>query len=266
MQITAIMGTNRDGHTQENVRRIEAFFQEQEPIQFNWVFLKDKDIRTCTGCHNCIFSGEQFCPLKHDDVARIVAQMKSSDAVIFASPGYMMNVTGIMKQFLDRVAYNCHRPSFFSQKALLVSNSSPWSTKAAVQAMQSFVEASGFDIVEDLQTAYFPIQMTAIATAKEDRKVQDSAARFYQSIKQQTPRKPIGMGGLMQFASMQYISSLAPQLFKADNDFFNALRNKGMKHWYIPVRIKPFPFFMSKLMMPMIKSSIRKTFVPERDT
>ncbi len=44
------------------------------------------------------------CPLM-DDRERIEKQILASDGVIFASPVFAMNVTALMKKFLDRFAY-----------------------------------------------------------------------------------------------------------------------------------------------------------------
>ena len=115
MRIVAIMGTNRNGRTREVVEKIDSIFQAKGEPAFEYVYLKDKDIRFCTGCHNCIFVGEDRCPLK-DDIRGIEETMMEADAVIFASPAYMMNVTAYMKNFLDRVAYHCHRPVFLRQE------------------------------------------------------------------------------------------------------------------------------------------------------
>jgi multimeric flavodoxin WrbA len=34
---------------------------------------------------------------------------------VFASPIYVEDVNGAMKNFIDRMAYNCHRPRFFGR-------------------------------------------------------------------------------------------------------------------------------------------------------
>jgi multimeric flavodoxin WrbA len=36
--------------------------------------------------------------------------MQEADGVIFASPGYTANVSGLMKNLMDRLAYTAHRP------------------------------------------------------------------------------------------------------------------------------------------------------------
>jgi len=269
MKFVAIMGTNREGKTLAVVRAIEtrlmqkAKSQGMESPSFTYIFLKNEDIRTCTGCHQCIFTGEARCPLKNDAVADIVSRMEAADAVVFASPGYMMNVTGIMKQFLDRVAYNCHRPRFFRQKALLVANSSQWATKETIKAMESFAGGSGFEIAGRLTTSYLPIPMRPEAVAKEDAKVEQMADHLWDKLCTRAPRPPIGLGDLMQFAAMKHLSDKFPARCSADHAFFSKICATGLRHWYVPVRIKPAALLMKTLMMPFVKSSMNKMFLYE---
>ena len=46
--------------------------------------------------------------------------MMDADGIIVASPVYAMNVTALLKNFLDHTAYFYHRPEFFTKKALVV--------------------------------------------------------------------------------------------------------------------------------------------------
>lgn len=46
--------------------------------------------------------------------------MLEADGVIFASPVYVYNMSGLIENFVDRFAYTCHRPQFF-KPAVIVS-------------------------------------------------------------------------------------------------------------------------------------------------
>lgn len=256
MNVVAIMGTNRKGRTQEEVEKIDEIFQAKGEPPFEYIYLKDKDIQFCTGCHNCIFVGEDKCPLK-DDVRDIEAKMLAADAVIFASPAYMMNVTAYMKNFLDRVAYNCHRPKYFGRKALLVANSSPFATKAAVKAMRDFADGAGFECME-LRTSLIPMPMVEDAKRKEWEKVADTAERFYDAIKSPKKRK-LNMGNLMQFMAMKTMALLMPRVMKADYAYFTALGAYEGKRWYVDdVTIPFFPRMMVKIIGPMMLRGMGK--------
>ena len=67
--------------------------------EVEFVSLRGKDIRFCIGCMTCQKSGR--CVLK-DDVAEIMAKVKESEVIIFATPIYYYEMCGQMKTLSDR--------------------------------------------------------------------------------------------------------------------------------------------------------------------
>ncbi|RLA78866.1 MAG: flavodoxin family protein [Deltaproteobacteria bacterium] len=61
--------------------------------------LVDFNILPCKGCDKCVKGKE--CP-QDDDVGKILEKLESSDAIIIATPTYWGNVSGILKNFMDR--------------------------------------------------------------------------------------------------------------------------------------------------------------------
>jgi putative NADPH-quinone reductase len=66
------------------------------------VFLVEKEIRHCLGCFNCWIKTPGKC-IQKDDMEDLLTKFISSDIVVFATPLYVFNVTGIMKNFMDRL-------------------------------------------------------------------------------------------------------------------------------------------------------------------
>lgn len=64
------------------------------------IFLKDKDIRYCTGCSVCSMYGKP-CPQK-DDAAGIVEKMIAADVIVMATPVYFYTMSAQMKTLIDR--------------------------------------------------------------------------------------------------------------------------------------------------------------------
>ncbi|MHC1756507.1 MAG: flavodoxin family protein [Methanosarcina sp.] len=77
------------------------------------------DLSQCRCCFVCFTEGESHCPCK-DNAPVIEQKIHSADGVIFATPVYGMNVSALMKDFIDRFSYIFHRPSFFDKKDLLL--------------------------------------------------------------------------------------------------------------------------------------------------
>jgi multimeric flavodoxin WrbA len=66
------------------------------------VFLAKKDIKPCRGCFSCWIKTPGKCVIK-DDMAGLLEKIKDVDIIVFATPLYVDNVTGIMKNFMDRI-------------------------------------------------------------------------------------------------------------------------------------------------------------------
>jgi multimeric flavodoxin WrbA len=75
-------------------------------------------INYCLGCGKCMSEG--VCPQK-DDVKEIQDKMRAADGIIFASPVYVLHVTGLMKNFIDRCLPMGHRPCLHEKYAAAVS-------------------------------------------------------------------------------------------------------------------------------------------------
>ena len=67
--------------------------------------LKNKNIHPCTGCYTCWTKTPGEC-IFDDDMTDLRYKFRTADLIIFASPLYVYSVTGIMKNFLDRLVPN----------------------------------------------------------------------------------------------------------------------------------------------------------------
>lgn len=65
------------------------------------VFLAKKKINPCTGCFTCWLKTPGKC-IFDDDMAELLEKFRQSDIAVFATPLYVDNVSGIMKNFMDR--------------------------------------------------------------------------------------------------------------------------------------------------------------------
>ena len=75
--------------------------------------LRHLNIQPCTGCCLCLSKGSEYCPHRSDDVKLILDKMIEAQGVIFVVPNYSLQVSGLLKQLLDRLAFVFHRPRLF---------------------------------------------------------------------------------------------------------------------------------------------------------
>jgi len=78
--------------------------------------LKDKEIRPCLACKTCARSNK--CSLD-DDMSSLLDKLQQSELIILGSPTYFDNVTGLMKNFMDRCLPLYINNSLRGKKAIL---------------------------------------------------------------------------------------------------------------------------------------------------
>ena len=97
-----------------------------------------------------------LCPLK-DDRSIIEEKIKNADGVIFTSPNYVFNVSGLMKNFIDRFAYVCHRPRFF-KNAIVLTTSGVGGSRFMLMNFSTALKIWGFNIVKSFGVLPMEIQ------------------------------------------------------------------------------------------------------------
>ena len=103
MRITVFNGSPRteNGNTHWIVREFAAGAEEVGATVEN-IFLAEQDFRPCEGCFACWKRTPGTC-MYTDDMAELLGKFPASDLVVFATPLYVDNVSGIMKLFMDRL-------------------------------------------------------------------------------------------------------------------------------------------------------------------
>jgi multimeric flavodoxin WrbA len=202
MKILAIIGSPRGkGNTYRTVRKVEERMKAQGDIQFDYLFLKDANLQSCKGCNICLLKGEDRCPLK-DDRADIDQRMREADGVVFASPTYVLNVTALMKNFIDRFAFSSHRPRFF-KPAMAISTTGATGAELVSFLLGLTAGSWGFDVVSKVSAltpfdgkAYVHKDM-AKYNSKMEKKLDKAARKFYTAVRQ--GRRQPGVFSIAQF-------------------------------------------------------------------
>ncbi len=106
MNILALCGSPRT--IRSTTRRLAGFVLEgarSAGAETEMIDLCDLRITPCTACEGCTCTGT--CVFD-DDLPFILERIKEADALVFASPVYLDNVSGQMKIFFDRLADAIH--------------------------------------------------------------------------------------------------------------------------------------------------------------
>ncbi len=104
MKIVAINGSHRGkkGYTQFLLNLI-AEGAIAKGASFETIILADYKINPCKACRACHTEKHYLKCVYDDDVEEIFNVMKEADILIYATPIYIFNMTGLMKTFLDRI-------------------------------------------------------------------------------------------------------------------------------------------------------------------
>ena len=97
MKIIAISGSPRKGNTDFMLNTI---LDEITDHQKELILLREKNIQYCTGCDIC-YNECKPCSID-DDMPEIIEKLLEADLIIFGTPNYFSNVSGLMKVFMDR--------------------------------------------------------------------------------------------------------------------------------------------------------------------
>lgn len=195
MKIVAINSSMRKGgNTEQIVKHVEDRLREKAALtgcalQFEYISLADLNLSFCCGCRVCFDKGEAKCPHK-DSLLELHAKIQSADGVIFASPVYAEDVNAVMKNFIDRMAFNNHRPSFAGKSALLMTTSAMRSSNHAVRTMKFVFGAWGFHIAGIGKFSMGALMDKTESAEKFCRDTQKLSDRLFVAITEKKPLKP----------------------------------------------------------------------------
>lgn len=108
---------------------------EEYKIESTSICLSKIAIGICAGCRLCFDKGEENCPHK-DDVLSLNHKLANVDLIVFGGPIYVEDINGIAKNWIDRMAFNCHRPGLYNQKAYILLNSGSGASQHAIKTLE----------------------------------------------------------------------------------------------------------------------------------
>ena len=217
MKVIAVLGSpRRHGGGHGVVKDLEGKLKALGDIEVEYVHLVDFGLLPCKGCFTCISKGESHCPLKdgREDLER---RMLAVDGLILVSPGYVQNVSGLFKNFMDRFAYTNHRPRFFHQSTLVVANGGA-GLKHTLRALS--MSLGGARVVDRLSVAIPPWPINEKMQAKNERAIERAAQALYKDM---TTKGPSPSPDFQEYMRFRFFSRIAPEMkehLPADFEFY----------------------------------------------
>ncbi|MBS3886230.1 MAG: flavodoxin family protein [Dethiobacter sp.] len=111
MKVLAVNGSHRKGKNTAEMLKAVLDGAAELGAETELLELMDYQIKECIACNKCLSKAE--CTIQDDDMAELSAKLVAADGIVFGSPVYFANVTGRLKDFIDR-----SRPLHLVQNAL----------------------------------------------------------------------------------------------------------------------------------------------------
>ncbi|NIR87485.1 flavodoxin family protein [Candidatus Bathyarchaeota archaeon] len=138
VKVLAIVGSPRKENTYKLVEAVAEAVAEKKSVETELVHLADFDIKHCSGCSDyCEKTGE--CNIQ-DDMQKLYPKLKEADVLIMGTPTYYWNVTGLLKNFIDRVNPLYHTESLKGKMGAAVAVAEEDGQELALSAISSFFE------------------------------------------------------------------------------------------------------------------------------
>jgi multimeric flavodoxin WrbA len=251
MKILACVGSYRkNGNTARVVDLIQGQMQKEavrigESLEIETLFLSRQNTGLCRGCRVCFDKGEEKCPLK-DDLLAIKAKILEADGMIVASPVYVDDVSGTMKNWIDRLAHVCHRPEFAGKSVYLVATTGSSPTGHAIRTLRTAMMTWGCYVVGETGFKMGALMPKEELEARYGRQARHIARRFFYAVHQRKFARPSFLS-LMMFK----IQQRAYQQADRDTIDFSYWQNQGWleprREFYIEHHANPLKASLARL-------------------
>ncbi|HPJ87906.1 MAG TPA: flavodoxin family protein [Thermotogota bacterium] len=242
-RVVALNTSRRNKNTFTLLKNIGSLLNESD-IELEIINCHQYDIRYCNGCELCIT--KDFCPLD-DDVADINEKLIAADGIIFSTPVYMENLSGILKTFIDRNCKWFHRSPLIKKPFLAVSTTMSSGLKPTLKYLNIVATRWGMipcgNISRRLNTFKIPISTGEV----------DTFIRFIQH-----PESVIQYISLSKAINFNVQKALALNLFEIDRKYWI---NSGLadQKYYYRVLMNPLSNCLGKFLFRVISKGIKKT-------
>jgi multimeric flavodoxin WrbA len=242
MKITAFIGSARKKHTYNASEKLCQQLRSLGDAEYEIVQLSDYNLKTCRGCKLCTDKGEELCPL-NDDRDKLIEKIRNSDGIIFASPNYSFNLSGLMKIFLDRFNPFFHRPEFFGKAFTSIVAQGVYGGGKINKYFSFIGNALGFNVVNGVCiTTLEP--MTEEVQNKNDRLIEKLGKKFYSTLMRKEYPTPTYFKLMIFRMARTSIKLMLDEKWR-DYAFY---KNRGWfeSDYYYPTQLNPIKILTGK--------------------
>ncbi len=146
MKVLIFNGSPRSkGATSTVLHRIETELKERD-VEVDFYDLGNIEMSHCTGCCSCYRTGA--CCLS-DDAEILSQKISEADGIVLGSPTYASNVSGLMKDFIDRGHFVIEQ-LLYGKPCITVATGENYGNRSARKVLDNLVLYSGGKISDHI--------------------------------------------------------------------------------------------------------------------
>lgn len=162
--MSAILGICGSARKKGNTATLLREVLNATGLESELIFLSDLNIGFCSGDMSCV-KNKGKC-IKQDDMKKLLDKMLEARAIILGSPNYYYDVSGLMKNMIDRsiassyfgigeytgMEWHGWRP-FCDKVGAVVISQAAFGAEKAVETCKCFAEYSGLNLIGEVIAA-----------------------------------------------------------------------------------------------------------------
>lgn len=217
MRIIILNGSPRtNGSTAKILHAFEKELKSFNNMEVKYVNISDLKINSCKGCCYCYKEGNCFIK---DDAEQLSKDIERADGLIIGSPTYASNISGQLKEFVDRGHFVIEQ-LLYGKYAVSVVTGENYGSKDTNKILCKLLKYSGAKISGNIRCD-LPFNNNPLDNEKIQNKIHKIAVKFNKDIN--VKRKYIIQD---MFHKIIFNIGIKPFVFKKEKDYEGVL-----KHW-----------------------------------
>ncbi|WP_075062647.1 flavodoxin family protein [Ornatilinea apprima] len=220
--------------------------RENISVEIETVFLGEFNLNPCRGCRCCFDRGEDTCPLGDDDLNTLFKKMHAADGLIIATPVYVNDVSGLVKTWMDRLAFACHRPQFHGKSALVVSTVGTGIHGYTQDVLAAGITSWGYHLSGKLGITGGALTPQADLAARYQKPIHRAAEKLVTDIQKENHLRP-SLRSLVTFAVQQAVWQRHQDEDTVDARYWHEQGwTKPSTRFYLPPRTQPIVILLTR--------------------
>lgn len=166
VKVLGIVGSLRKKFTFKLIKTVLDAIAKKKNVELEIIHLSAYKIEHCSGCVDyCEKTGD--CKIK-DDMKKLYPKLKKADVLIIGTPTYFWNVSGLVKNFIDRTNPLYYPGALKGKIGAAIAVSEEEGQNQALSAISSFFQVQNIKEVGSLGIAHRgkPIGKVELGMAK----------------------------------------------------------------------------------------------------